>query len=160
MTGLEGVNKKGLRKLYRENQAARCLLDHLAGRERDWTTTTVDRLLVNIAREGGDVSRGELVEALRQLEALGCGQFTVGRKGHPSRFEWEVSMVSVGQFAAQEREDIAKLSADAGTEGDPLKRHVFNLRHDLAVEFELPSDLTPAEAARLAKYVETLPITQ
>ena len=158
MTGLDGVNKKELRKLYQEGGAGRALLDHLAARERDWRSTTVDRLLLNVAREGADVSRAQLVDAMRHLERVGCGEFKVGRRGHASRFEWSVSMVSVGQYAAKEREDIAGLPDDAAAEGESLKKHVYNLRHDLSVEFELPPDLSPAEAARLARFIETLPI--
>lgn len=158
MTGLDGVNKKGLRKFYKENEAARWLLDHLARRERDWSSTSVDRMLSNIAQDGGDVSRGQLVEVMRELEGLGCGAFKVGRRGHASRFEWSVSLVSVGQFAAQEREDIEKLPDDASDETDSMANHVFNLRRGLPVSFSLPVDLTTAEAARLAKFIEALPM--
>ncbi|MEI9948334.1 MAG: hypothetical protein WDO74_04970 [Pseudomonadota bacterium] len=160
MTGLEGVNKKGLRKIYKENAAAAAVLDHLAGRERDWGSTTADRLLANVAAEGSEISRGQLVEVLKALEDLGCGQFIVGRRGHPSRFQWLVSLVSVGQYAAAEREDIEKLSEDAGDEGDAgdlMKKHPYNLRRDLTVELVLPADLSASEATRLAKFIETLP---
>jgi hypothetical protein len=35
--------------------------------------------------------------------------------------------------------------------------HSFHLRPDLTLEFELPVDLTPQDAQRIARFVETLP---
>jgi hypothetical protein len=36
--------------------------------------------------------------------------------------------------------------------------HTFNLREDVAIELVLPSDLTDFEAARLSKWLSTLPL--
>ena len=38
--------------------------------------------------------------------------------------------------------------------------HVFHLRTDFDVEIQLPSDLTPREAARIAAFVSVLPIEE
>jgi hypothetical protein len=160
MTKLQGIDQPGLRKFYKESAAARGVLDHFAGRERDWSATPVDRLVYNVGVEGSEASRGDVIEVLRRLEALGCGRYVVGRRGHSSRFEWKVSMVSAGQYAAAERDDIAKLADDVGEEGESTRKHPFNLRRDMKIELELPVDLTPAEAERVAKFVLTLPLPQ
>ncbi|WP_394829267.1 hypothetical protein [Pendulispora albinea] len=167
MAETDGANiqqVRKLRKLYREDPAARSLLDYLAGKSPNGRlTTTVDELLLEIQRAPGGVSRAQLTEVLRELDMIGCGQYIVGRHGHPSRFLWSVEMVSVGAAAARKRDEIIALTEDTSDEDDrdegkSMKRHVYNLRHELAVELQLPSDLTPAEASRLAKFIETLPI--
>jgi hypothetical protein len=86
-----------IRKLYRSNSAAQALFDWTAQRERDATATSI----VNFSNRLG-ISRGEAVGLARALEQAGCGQFVVGRRGQPSRFEWRFSCISLGQAAAGE----------------------------------------------------------
>ena len=88
---------EAIRKLYRSNAAAQSLFDWTASRERDATATSIDRISNRLG-----VSRGEAVALARSLEQAGCGQFIVGRRGQPSRFEWEYSCISLGQAAAGE----------------------------------------------------------
>lgn len=153
---------KSLRKLYAEDPAARAILDHLAGRERNWRTTPVDRLLAIVSGDDGRLSRAAIIDVLKKFQELGLGTFVVGRRGHASRFEWDVAMVSVGQYAAQEREDIEPVAPDAeAAESEAeMMRHSYQLRRELAVTFDLPVDLTPVEADRLAKFILTLPLQQ
>ena len=154
----DDVDLDGVRRLYGGDEAAQALLDHLAGRERDRRVTPVDRLLVNVAREGTVLSRGELIRVLRLLEELGCGRFVPGRRGHKSRFEWEASLVSVGQVAAGEAEEFEDAPEDTGINDEvDLIGHSFQLRRDLPVEIELPADLTASEADRLASFIKTIP---
>jgi hypothetical protein len=47
---------------------------------------SVDRLVNRF-----DVSRPMAIEILRDLQAKGIGSFKIGRRGHPSRLEVEVS---------------------------------------------------------------------
>jgi len=110
--------------------------------------------------EGHDVSRGQVIDAFRRLEDLAAGQFVAGRRGWPSRFVWSVGMVSVGKTAAGEAEEIEQLPEEQVEEetGRELLAHTFHLRTDLQVTFELPPDLTPNEADRLASFIKTLPI--
>ena len=109
---------------------------------------------------GGNVPQGDVIWVFRKLKNFGCGSFKVGRKGHQSRFEWDVKMVGVGQAAAGETEQVEEVSPEeAGEENrsNSLFKHTFRLRPDQSVTVELPADLTSQEAARMARFIETLP---
>lgn len=156
------VDIQGLHKLYGENSTAQALLDHLAGRERKRKKTTVDRLLTNVP----NCSRGSIIAVLKELEEYGCGEFVVGRHTHPSRFEWQVSMVSVGKAAAGEQFEFDDFDGTLSEEDDFESEeeyeclvHSFRLREDFTLELELPNDFSSKEAERLAEYVKTLPFS-
>jgi hypothetical protein len=154
----DGVNRKDLQSLYNDNPNAKALLDHLASRERNWSTTSVDRLLYKVAGEGTPMSRGDLVHVLQRLDDIGCGRFVPGRHSHPSRFEWSVGLVDVGRAAAGEKVKIEQGQVENADEPpDDLLEHHFRLRKDLDVPFRLPADLNPSEASRLAAFIQTLP---
>lgn len=148
-----------LRKLYSENDHAQAVLDHFASRERNWGTTTVDRIHTNLRSEGEDLSRGDLISVFRELENCGCGNFVAGRKGYSSRFEWIVEMVGVGLAAAGEIEHVDEVSEEEAGEEEPgsLIKHTYRLRPDVTIAVELPTDFTPQEADRMARFIETLP---
>jgi hypothetical protein len=165
MTGIENANVatealKSLRKLYDDDAAARAMLDHFANRERNRRCTPVRVIQRNVEREGNQVSRPDVVRVFRKLEELELGRFVSGRRGRHSRFEWRVALGSVGQYASQERDDLEPV-AEVGEQGDDaedeLLQHRYQLRRDLAITLELPRDLTPSEAQRLARVIETLP---
>lgn len=154
----DAVNTKALQSYYNENPTAKALFDHLASRERDRSTTTVDRLLSSLVGDGHQMSRGDVVRVLQRLEELGCGRFVPGRWGHPSRFEWEVGLTDVGRAAAGEAVKIEAAPENEPDEPqDDLLEHHFRLRKDLDVPFKLPADLNQSEAARLAAFIQTLP---
>lgn len=165
MTGIEGtkVDIKALRKVYQESAAARRLLDSLATRERNVWVSKVETVAARLAFEGPPVSRGEIVEAMKRLEGIGCGKFYNGRRGHQSRFAWAVGSISVAQAAAGETVKIETPEVpkpgeeETEPEEEGLQTHEFPLRRGLSVKFTLPSNLTATEASRLAKFLELLP---
>jgi hypothetical protein len=161
MTGLDpqNVDLGKLRELYSRNKVAAAVLDYFAGRKNAARRTTVDRVLKVMREQGAEISRGGLIEVFRNLEAAGCGTFVVGRRGQPSRFAWQVGLVSVGQAAAGKGEHIEDISGDAVEEetGEQTLEHRFQLRPDQQVRLELPRDLTSREASRLADFIRTLP---
>lgn len=61
------------------------LFESIVERGVEDARTTVDEVI-----ELGDFSRREAIDLLRDLAKAGCGDFKVGRKGHPSRLEWSV----------------------------------------------------------------------
>ena len=70
-------------------------------------------------------------------------------------------MVGVGQAAAGETDQLEEVSPEDEREenGDnDFFEHKFHLRPDLSVTIELPTDLTPQEAARMSRFIETLPL--
>ena len=154
------IDIENLKKLYHADNSARAVLDHFASRERNWGTTTIDRIHSNLVNEGQKVYRGDVIQVFRKLEDCGCGSFTVGRKGWKSRFEWDVQMVGVGRAAAGETVQVEEVSQEEKgeeNEGNSLFKHTFRLRSDQSVTVELPVDLTAQEAARMARFIETLP---
>ena len=163
------VDKRRLRQLYRSNNAARAIFDHLAKRERNWKAIDVDTLALKIAEQA---SRPEVMGALKALEEAGCGKYIAGRKGHKSRFQWSVDMVAVGRYASGQPTDIEEIDPrtageDEVAEGSDVQSevsengaglsHRFQLRRDLVVSLALPANLAGAEAGRLADFIRTLP---
>jgi len=162
VSGEDKVNFECLRSLYRDQGAARTVLDHIANRARNLRKITVDRILTSISTEGKELSRGDVISVFRELENCGCGTFITGRKGHPSRFEWRVQMTSVGRVAAGESEQIEEVAPDEMSEEESgsLVMHTYRLRPDVPITLELPIDLTPQEASRIARFIETLPFNE
>jgi hypothetical protein len=168
MTNESGVtiNLRDLRRLYANDASARALLDHLASRERNWSSLTVDRIHANVVASGYPASRTDIVNAFRELEAFGCGTFKAGRRGWPSRFEWAVQMVDVGRAAAGKTERVDQISREdvepeeeEAHPSEPSLQHTFRLRADYPVAFELPANISTAEAERLAAFIKTLPFS-
>jgi hypothetical protein len=156
------VDSKELQKLYSGGEAARAVLDHFANRERNQRTSLVRRIRRNVTNDGHSTSRGETIWVLKQLEALHCGDFKAGRKGHESRFEWQVSSKSVGQVAAGEAAEVEEEvppTDEAAEETDDLLEHRFQLRPDVTVTINLPSDFSTYEAKRLSAFIDSLPFS-
>jgi len=162
MTGITGdkVNVKALRALYTDNAAARRILDSVASRERNVWVSKVETVSSRLAAEGAPLSRGEIIEALKGFEEVGCGKFYNGRRGQPSRFVWGVGSHSVGLAAAGEKVTIdteTPKAEEREEEDETLLSLEFPLRRGLSIKLTLPSDLTPGEAARLSKFLESIP---
>jgi hypothetical protein len=155
----EAVDVHGLRQLYTENVVARAFLDHAAQRERDMSETSVDRIEKILREREIDVTRADVVALFQRLSELGCGQFIIGRRGRPSRIAWSVSIASVGRAAVGEQQVVAEIppTESGATESESLS-HSYHLRTETTVTFELPADLTPHEAERLAGFIRTLPM--
>jgi hypothetical protein len=163
-------NMGAVRELYSIDKTARALFDNLAKRVYNSREQSVDQLERCLEKDGVDVSRRDITHLLKELQRAGCGEYIVGRKGHPSRFRWYVETVDVGRRAAGIPSDIGhgSLNGDEDTlaetraDGDsPASSdefmHRFQLRPDLLVSLRLPADLTTPEAARLADFIKTLP---
>jgi hypothetical protein len=90
-----------IRALYKVDANAQALFDWTAQRERDATSTNIDRIRSQLG-----ISRGEAVALARRLEEAGCGQFIVGRRGQKSRFLWSYSCISLGRAAAGEAAEL------------------------------------------------------
>lgn len=155
------IDIRKLKELYRTNPAAQAMLDEFARRERNRTETKVDNLL-SLKVNDRPIIRGEIIQVLQELERIGCGTFIVGRKGHPSRFQWTVGLPSVGKAAAGEDVPLDVISEEEREQADELpegelETYAFPLRPNLKVKLELPTDLSSAEASRLADFIKALP---
>jgi len=143
-----------LQALYKANASVAKILDNLAARKRDRKIVEVGRLKEILP----DVKRTEIVEVFKELAELGFGRFMVGRRGAASRFEWDVSLRSVGRAAmGKGTVEAASEELDDEETTPPIIRHEYRLRSDFTAQIELPANLTTREAARLADFLRTLP---
>jgi hypothetical protein len=83
-----------LKELYEEDAGARRFFQWAAERQNDAAQTSIERV-----EQKAGVDRRKAIEMARQLEDLGCGRFVMGRRGAPSRIEWNVSLKSIGRAA-------------------------------------------------------------
>ena len=101
------IDVNALRNLYRSNSKARFMFESLAARQNKRTITTVGSLHSVLSLAGYEISRKDIVEFMKQLESLHCGKYVSGYKtGHvneQSRFLWDVSLVSVGKVATDQK---------------------------------------------------------
>lgn len=151
------LDEHGLRNLHRHHDAARKILDAVASRGNDVGETPVELFIDELA-----LDRASVIDALRQLGDVGCGEFVVGRRGAPSRFRWTLSTAALAdRLAALDGDEslAAPVAVERAVEEatGPLWPHRFQLRPDLVIELRLPRDLTAREAARLGKFIESLP---
>ncbi|CAB3800725.1 hypothetical protein LMG28688_05217 [Paraburkholderia caffeinitolerans] len=159
----KSFNVDEIRALADESEINRQFFDRLANRSKNSRVTTVDHV-VRFTRG----SRREVVDLFRAMTELGLGEFVLGRKGAPSRFEWQARLTEVGQAAIGEADEVELVEADEledDADADELDMaevemlpHFYVLRPGLSpVHFSLPSDLTQQEAERLATFIRTLP---
>jgi hypothetical protein len=167
---------EAMRSLYASNRSARAILNHalrpntmLGSRE-----STVDELRNVLTLEAlSGISRRELVVALRRLDHAGAGKLFVGRRGRPSRFAWTQSPRDLGLTVIRPAgppatPSAAKASAVTNADAHPaligeeggMCSYPFRLRRQLTVFLKLPADLSPNEAARLAFFVQSLPLDE
>lgn len=92
------MSPDALTTIVRAQPAARKLFEWIVQTELEHDRTTVEDLIDNCG-----VSRRAAINLLRALAEAGFGEFKVGRKGHPSRFEWaedpQALAERVGQIA-------------------------------------------------------------
>jgi hypothetical protein len=158
------MNSEALRRAYSSNDAVKGICNEMAERERNQSETKLARILARLQNNGSALGKHEVISGFRLLEEAGCGQYVEGRHGWKSRFVWAVGSLSASQIAQGANTAVEALPAsnedeEIEAEIDTLT-HVFHLRTDFDVEIQLPSDLTPREAARIAAFVSVLPIEE
>src|SRR5262245_60082571 len=98
MAGAE-IDVGALRQLYAADASVKAVMDHVASRKYNSDEITVDRVQAILSRDEMEVRRWEVVAAFKELAKLGIGDFIIGRRGQPSRFQWRVSMIRAGKAA-------------------------------------------------------------
>lgn len=153
------VDREALRDAYSKSANFKAIFDFLGERKKDSSITKTDRLMSVLAQKGTALDRKDAIDFFRTIENAGCGEYIEGRRGHPSRFSWEVSLRSVAQVARGTTEAVeAIIEDDSNGEEALMMEHSFRLRAGLAVALSLPDDLTIAEGERLSDFVRTLAI--
>ncbi len=143
-----------------DNPDAALLFDWAAKRGASREST------VSEVMKGAGLDRAYVISAMKQLAQYRFGKFTVGRRNKKSRMIWDVDLGELGKIAqglAEDFEDPAlshgfspRAPEVAGPGLDEIL-HVFHLRPELRVSLKLPSNLTAAEARRLADFILSLP---
>ncbi len=168
MTAIDSpsLNVRALKSLYLTDPTAKFVLDEFASRRRNQQKTKLDQLLLRLSNAGKAAARTDVIDVLRKLDEYGCGRFVTGRKGHPTRFEWQYDLVSVGKAAAGGTQDVEQIQPveddengdeDATDAPEGSIEHKYQLRPNWQIDLVLPSDLTAREAARLSEFIKTLP---
>jgi hypothetical protein len=149
---------EALRQLYQKSTVARAVIGWFGSRQNNSAETSVEAVDAALKRAGHHYTRAEIIEALRQVAAVGCGEVVVGRKGHPTRLVWAsgVSLTEAGKAAAAQTVGTAPTTNGYSPNG--IIEHSYHLRIGAPITLRLPSDLTQSEADRLADFVRTLPI--
>lgn len=164
MSAVFSIDTIALQKLYTLSRPAKATFDHFAQRQNNSARTTIDRLQAALRAGGQDISRRDIIELFKALEEARCGTFVVGRRGHPSRFEWAVGLTDVGRSAAGEQvkvepiTDSAAGDHDAENDAEEMVEHRYRLRANMELCLEFPPDLTASEAGRIADFIRTLPL--
>lgn len=102
------VDVAGLRRFYKSDPTAPKILDILAARQNDSYITTVSSLVARLEGAAFVITRSDIMRVFTALESFNCGKFIkeksiVSRAAQASRFEWTVSLVSVGKRAADKK---------------------------------------------------------
>jgi hypothetical protein len=100
---------------------------------------------------------------MRAIEELELGEFLVGRKGWSSRFRWTAALISVGQVASGESEEISVDDVEEGTEEDMELAaedvtYEVPLRADSKARLTVPANITKIETIRLANFIRGLAV--
>ncbi|MGH7708984.1 MAG: hypothetical protein ACREM6_13845 [Vulcanimicrobiaceae bacterium] len=106
---------EGLRDLFEEDPAAREFLKWASERQNDAARTSIDRL-----EQKAGVDRRKAIELAKQFDRLGCGRYIIGRRGAPSRIEWEFSLKSIGRAAVGEAGTLETVDPELVTESADL----------------------------------------
>lgn len=175
--------RKGLKKLAKTLPGF-FLLRYFGSLQRSRSYHNVEYLLTVASNQALEFDRedlvpayGDVLEVVKQLDALELGTYIQGRKGHKTRIEWASGscLTELGQAAIGEADKlIAELDLQTGASsissipdthlapggggaviGGAID-HSYQLRPGLFVDFRVPRDLSQLEAQRLAAFVGTL----
>lgn len=98
-----------IQKLASENETAKSILTHFAGRERFRRETDMNRFQSVLLRSGQKVVEKDYLETFKRFESLGLGVIVYGRGSNPSRFIWNYDLKTVGKAAVGQQEAVQEL---------------------------------------------------
>jgi hypothetical protein len=172
------MSADALTTICQAQPAARKLFDWIVQADVEDNRTTVEDLIDHCG-----ISRRSAINLLRCLAEAGFGEFKVGRKGHPSRFEWtedpQLLAEQLGQGDEDDEDEDGSVAKSNGNgelfadmfaaepiatqpppsrvrASDKLIEHHYVLRPNLRIVVELPEDLSAREAEVLAAWVRNL----
>jgi hypothetical protein len=152
------MNIEKLGTLLASDTNAKLLLSTLVkGNHKE--STTVEKAGQIFSVHGINLERNQIVYLFKQFQRAECGRFITGRRGRSSRMHWIPEAAALLKAASDPQVPPAS-SSPLGAAGKNVVKlvHQFHLRPDCTVSFELPIDLSGNEAARIARFIESLPM--
>lgn len=158
------LNGQVLKKIANSNHTAEVVMTDMALRERVRPFSDIHRTRNRLIREGEKIIEDDYKKFWKDLQDSGAGVIVYGRKGNPDRFQWHYSMKKVAE-AALDGKDLSVAAAKVVSTPKPAPtesrtkpapklaktREVFiPLRNDFCLGFNVPTDLTKAEAEMIA----------
>jgi hypothetical protein len=124
----------------------------------DWAAKQQGRKqsTVSQVQKGAGLDRAFVIAAMKSLQQLRFGKFTVGRRNKESRMSWDVDLSDLGRCAQGSDVDFDEPVTSHGTPQGPVvtdagESHVFIMRPGLKIL--LPSDVTPDEGRQVSNWV-------
>jgi hypothetical protein len=122
---------------------------------------TLDETPTATLSEALRLKPAEAKELFEGIELLGLGKFIVGRRGSPSRLQWQYTLPSIAAVAMGEADafnPVSRSSLPRRDQANELIEYVFQLRRDLRIKFSLPPDFSQQDIVRLTAFLQTLPL--
>lgn len=157
-----------VQRLYEEGGVSKLIIDLLCRRKRWRQTVVIDQLMRDLDSEDPSAapSRPAVVEFFRKLEQGSFGRYVSGRRGKPSRFlavpalkDAAFGIAGADTMIASEfsHSEVGGMGRSVKS-GFPTILHRLQLRKEFTIQFVLPTDLTAAEAQRVADFIKLLPV--
>ncbi|MEE9269767.1 MAG: hypothetical protein V3V49_05840 [Candidatus Krumholzibacteria bacterium] len=152
-------DREKVQELYCSDVVAQAVFDYLKDHGAGTRETTLEGVENGLTEQGKKVSRSELIDFFKTLEALSLGTFIVGRRGRASRFRWSVNPAELAVVASGGIEDGDAAGSEGGNGGSEAETitHQYVLRPGFILKLRLPVDLSNEEASRLAGFLRSLP---
>jgi hypothetical protein len=179
-TGLREIAEKGLGALSQQDLLALAVAPEDPSNPGELVleagaTSWLDKVIRPEQGERREEHRAAVAvfrQLFNSLESNGLGKYVYGRHGRPSRFRWHEGLTTgeVRSLAHGRVESHDRRGKDRGPHENPrpdsgkktnslaprLRVWRFPLRPDLEIKLQLPPDLSPDEARRLGKFIESL----
>jgi len=164
VTRNQEYNEKALICLYASSKPPKIILNEIAAlpKQSETLVKTLDERL----KGNKEINPRGIVTFFKTLQEFGMGKFIPGRRGHSSRFRWEVDSRHIDSAARRDldREQMGSHpipvhqdEAQHGSHKIGMRSHKYYLRPDLQISVHLPTDMTTAEAGRLSQSISSLP---
>lgn len=125
--------------------------DHIQRHYKDKWELSVDDLVRSLQEEKFVIQRHEVVSVFQTFQKNGLGAFIVGRRGRASRMGWKALPKDLSF-------EIAATSASSLAKNVEMLEYPLVVRPGVTARILLPADLSVAESARLAEFVQQLPL--
>lgn len=161
------LDGKKLSQIANASHTAEVVMTQCALRERIRPFTDIHRNKVELIRAGEKIVDSDYNKIWEDLRDAGVGIIVGGTNGKAPRFEWHYSMKKVAEAALVGKNmKTPALKAVPAPKPEPkltqpkvpatAQKVFIPLRADFMLEFQVPSNLTKAEATTIAAMLQRL----